>query len=138
MGEKPTYARPGALMRRVIGPIMVRLGRVPVLTVEGRTSGVSRTVPIGEPVEWEGRSYLLSGRGKTQWILNLRAAGCGTLRMNGRTRAFTTVEVTGPERDQVIAAFRAKWGKPVDAFFTQFPSPEDHPTFRLDFEPEVE
>ena len=137
MGEK-TYVRPGALMRRVIGPAMVRLGRFPVLTVEGRSSGQPRSVPIGEPIEWQGRTYLLSGRGKTQWILNLRAAGCGTLRVKGRTRAFTATEIAGSERDEVIAAFRAKWGRPVEGLFAQFPDANDHPTFRLDFEPEVD
>jgi deazaflavin-dependent oxidoreductase (nitroreductase family) len=138
MGDKAAYARPGALMRRVIGPTMIRLGRYPVRTVEGRTSGRPRSVPIGEPLEWPGRSCLLSGRGKTQWILNLRAAGCGTLRMNGRTRAFTATEIAGSERDQVIAAYREKWGKGVEALFEQFPAAEDHPTFRLDFEPDLD
>ncbi len=137
MGET-TYVRPGAVMRRVVGPIMMRLGRVPVLTVEGRSSGQPRSVPIGAPIEWQGHSYLLSGRGKTQWILNLRSAGCGTLRMKGRTRAFTATEITGSERDEVIAAFRSRWGRSVEGLFAQFPNPDDHPTFRLDFEPEVE
>jgi deazaflavin-dependent oxidoreductase (nitroreductase family) len=137
MGEK-TYARPGALMRRVIGPMMVRLDRYPVLTVQGRQSGQPRQVPIGQPIEWQGHSYLLSGRGKTQWILNLRDAGCGTLRMQGRTRAFRATEITGAERDQVISAYRARWGEGVDALFDQFPSADDHPTFRLDFEPDIE
>ena len=138
MGDAIAYARPGALMRRVIGPAMIRLGRYPVLTVEGRTSGKPRSVPLGAPLEWQGHSYLLSGRGKTQWILNLRAAGCGTLRSNGRTRAFTATEITGAERDQVIAAYRAKWGRGVEALFEQFPAAEDHPTFRLDFEPDLD
>ena len=138
MSEERTNVRPGALMRRVIGPMMVRLGRYPVLTVEGRSSGKRRQVPVGGPLEWQGHSYLLSGRGKTQWILNLRAAGCGTLRMEGRTRAFIATEVTGSERDGAIAAYRAKYGKSVDDFFAQLPNADDHPTFRLDFEPEVE
>lgn len=136
MSEKPGYVRPGFVMRRIIGPLMVRSGRAPVLTVAGRSSGQPRQVPIGEPVEWQGQPYLLSGRGRTQWILNLRAAGCGTLRLHGRTRAFSATEVTGAERDQVIAAYRAKYGKSVDPLFAQFPDATDHPTFRLDLEPE--
>lgn len=136
MAETQGYVRPGAAMRRVIGPLMVRIGRFPVLTVTGRTSGRPRSVPIGEPVDWQGRSYLLSGRGKTQWCLNLRAAGCGSLRIRGKTRRFAAVEVTGAERDQVIAAYRTRWGQSVDPFFAQLPDPADHPTFRLDFEPE--
>jgi deazaflavin-dependent oxidoreductase (nitroreductase family) len=132
--DKPGYARPGFVMRRIVGPIMVRGGRFPVLSVVGRSSGQIRQVPIGEPVERQGRSYLLSGRGPTQWILNLRAAGRGTLRMGGRTLSFKVVEVTGAERDQVIAAYRAKFGASVDPFFARLPDAADHPTFRLEWE----
>ena len=138
MSKKANYVRPGPLMRRVVGPLMIRFGGASVLTVAGRSSGQARSVPIGAPVEWQGHSYLLSGRGRTQWILNLRAAGCGTLRTKGRTRAFTATEVSGAERDHAIAAYRAKYGKRIDQLFAAFPDPVDHPTFRLDFEPEVE
>ena len=136
MSGKAGYVRPGFVMRRILGPTMVRSGRFPVLTVTGRSSGKARSVPIGEPVEWQGHSYLLSGRGPTQWILNLRAVGCGSLRIKGRTRAFKATEVTGAERDAVIAAYRAQWGTNVDPFFAQLPNASDHPTSRLDFDPE--
>ena len=56
--------------------------------------------------------------------------------MNGKTRAFTAVEISGAERDRVIAAYRAHFGKSVDAYFFQLPDAEQHPTFRLDFEPD--
>jgi deazaflavin-dependent oxidoreductase (nitroreductase family) len=130
------YIKPGIFLRGVVGPLMKRVGRFPVLTVTGRSSGQPRSVPIGEPVVVNGRSYLLSGRGCTHWILNLRAAGCGTLRWNGRTRRFRAVEVSGDERDRVIEAYRRHYGKSADSYFFQLPDAEQHPTFRLDFEPE--
>jgi deazaflavin-dependent oxidoreductase (nitroreductase family) len=136
VAEQRGYIKPGIFLRSVVGPLMKRAGKIPVLTVVGRSSGEPRSVPIGEPQVVDGRSYLLSGRGCTHWILNLRAAGCGTLRMNGRTRAFKAVEVTGAERDRVIAAYQSHYGKSVESYFLQLPDAEQHPTFRLDFEPD--
>lgn len=126
------YLRRGPIMRSLIGPIMIRTGRVPVLTVEGRVSGEPRSVPIGAPVEVDGHKYLLSARGKTHWILNLRAAGCGSLRSHGITESFRAVEVMGNERDRVIDTYRATYGKRVQQAFEKLPNAADHPTFRLE------
>ena len=130
--EDRPYLKPGFVMKSVIGPLMVRAGRFPVLTVQGRTSGKPRSVPIGEPIELDGHRYLVSARGQTNWILNLRSAGCGTLRHKGVTESFKAVEVDGDERDRVIAAYRALLGKAVEPAFTQLPDPACHPTFRLE------
>ena len=132
MSEPKSYLRPGFVMRRLVGPLAIRSGRLPVLTVTGRSSGLVRSVPIGKPVEVEGRRYLLSARGQTQWIRNLRAAGCGTLRVRGVTESFRAVEVEGAERDRAIAAYRAWLGKSVERGFKKLPNAADHPTFRLD------
>jgi deazaflavin-dependent oxidoreductase (nitroreductase family) len=126
------YLNPGFVMKSVIGPLMTRAGRFPVLTVEGRTSGKPRSVPIGAPLQLDGHRYLVSARGQTHWILNLRAAGCGTLRQRGISESFRAVEVDGAERDRVIAAYRAALGKSVEPAFAKLPDPSDHPTFRLE------
>ena len=136
MSEPSHYARPGFLMRRLIGPLMVKTGTFPVLTVVGRTSGKPRRVPLGEPIEIDGRRYLVSARGQTHWIRNLRAAGRGTFAYGPQVEGFRAVEVMGAERDRVIAEYRKSVGKVVDRAFTQFPYAYDHPTFRM--EPEAE
>lgn len=132
MAEGRPYLKPGFFMKSVVGPIAIRSGRVPVLTVDGRTSGKPRSVPIGAPLDLDGHKYLVSARGQTGWILNLRAAGCGTLRQRGVSESFRAVEVDGAERDMVIAAYRAAAGKMVEPAFAKLPDPADHPTFRLD------
>lgn len=134
MSEPVRYARPGFLMRRVIGPLMIRSGSFPVLSVAGRTSGEVRRVPLGEPIEVDGKPYLVSARGQTQWARNLRAAGRGTFGRGRHAEAFRAVEVIGAERDQAIAAYRKAVGKIVDRAFTKLPDPDDHPTFRMEFE----
>lgn len=119
-------------MRRVVNPIMVRLGRTTVLTVRGRKSGALLQVPIGAPLEFEGARYLVSGRGNTQWMRNLRAAGCGSLRSKGRIEEFRAVEIVGAERDRIVAAYRDELGKMGDRYFREIPKPSDHPVFRID------
>jgi deazaflavin-dependent oxidoreductase (nitroreductase family) len=114
MAEGRPYLNPGFVMKSIVGPLAIRSGRLHVLTVEGRTSGKPRSVPIGAPVELDGHKYLVSGRGHTHWILNLRAAGCGTLRHRGVSESFRAVEVDGAERERVIAAYRAGAGKMVE------------------------
>ena len=126
------YIKPSPIMKSLIDPIMIRTGRYPVLTVEGRVSGQPRSVPIGAPVEVDGHQYLLSARGKTHWILNLRAAACGSLRSHGVTESFRAVEVLDEERDRVIATYRASPGKSVQRDFEKLPNAADHPTFRLE------
>ena len=69
------YVRPGFLISRIANPILSRLTGTPALIVRGRTSARLLTVPMGAPFEFDGRRYLVSGRGETHWVRNLRAAG---------------------------------------------------------------
>lgn len=120
-----------ALIRRVAGPIWLRIGFVAVLTVPGRRTGAPVQVTLF-PVAVAGTWYLLSQYGVTGWVRNLRAAGRGELRRKGRTETFAAIEVDGDERDRVIAAFHAKTPKPFSRDFDQRPSAADHPTFRME------
>ena len=120
-----------ALIRRIAGPIWLRIGFVAILTVPGRRSGAPVQVTLF-PVELDRTWYLLSQYGVTEWVRNLRAAGRGELRRKGRTETFTATEVDGDERDRVIAAFHAKTPKPFSRDFDQRPSAADHPTFRME------
>ncbi|HLO34711.1 MAG TPA: nitroreductase family deazaflavin-dependent oxidoreductase [Candidatus Deferrimicrobium sp.] len=127
--------RPGFLMTHIVNPITRRLGLSTMLIVPGRRSGQTRVTPLGRPFEHAGRRYLVSGRGQTQWVRNLRAAGRCQIRSHGVTDAFRATEVTDAEHDQVVAAYRRELGRSVEGYFRQIPDPADHPVFRL--EPEV-
>ena len=126
------YVRSGMVMTHVVNPIVLRLGGTLVLTVPGRQSGRPRSVPLGRPFDLDGARYLVGGGGDTHWVRNLRAAGGGQLRFHGATTPFRAVEIDGPERDQIVAAYRAKQGRAVDGFFRELPEPADHPVFRVD------
>jgi len=127
----PLPSRSIALIRRVAGPVWLRVGVTAVLEVPGRRTGKPCAVTVF-PVEVEGTSYLLSQYGVTDWVRNLRAAGHGELRRKGRTKAVTAIEVEGAERDRVIAAFHAKTPRPFSRDFDERPAAADHPTFRLE------
>lgn len=83
------------------------------------------------PVALDGRIYVLSFGGVTNWARNLRAAGHAHLRHKGRAREVKAVEIDGPERDRVIAKYLAGSG-PIKKDFYRRPDPSDHPAFRLD------
>lgn len=122
------YLRPGRLVTTVVNPLLMRLGGATTLAVRGRTSGQWRTVPVNV-LELSGRRYLVSPRGETQWVRNLRSAGGGELRRRGGVEPFTAVEVPVADRPAVIAAYRARWDRQVEKFFAQLPDPADHPVF---------
>ncbi|MFF5445738.1 nitroreductase family deazaflavin-dependent oxidoreductase [Streptomyces sp. NPDC012888] len=111
------------------------------LSVRGRKSGAMQRIPVN-PYTHEGARYLVSARGHSQWVRNMRAAGCGELRVGRRVRTFTAVEITDPaEQAAVLRGYLAKWGWEVDRFFrgvTAASSEEellaaagDHPVFRI-------
>jgi hypothetical protein len=127
-----TYIRPGFVITHMANPVMSRLGRVPALIVRGRRSGRTLTVPMDEPLEFEGRRYLVSGRGETHWVRNLRAAGRGEFRVHGVSRPFRATEMTGADQDRVVDGYRTKLGHRVDTYFRQIPDPAGHPVFRMD------
>ncbi len=124
------YVHPSFFMAKIVNPIVTAIG-APALTVRGRRSGRLITVPLASFL-YEGARYLVGGRGQAQWTRNLRAAGGGTLRVGRRSFGFSAVELTGAERDQVLAAYRRALGRRVDAFFTAIPDAADHPVFRVD------
>ena len=81
------YLRPGWFNRTLFDPLIAWLTRRGVsvmgtreLRVVGRTSGVVRSTVVNL-LEVEGQKYLVSPRGHTQWVRNLRVAGAGELRV---------------------------------------------------------
>jgi len=128
------YARPPLILRKLFNPIAMRLeiSGTRTLAVRGRRSGAVQRVPL-IPVEVEGRRYLVSPRGETDWVRNLRAAGKGELRSRRKgVEHFAASELPAAERPPVIAAYRQVGGRAVRSFFEAMPDPADHPVFRLD------
>ncbi|HLI40248.1 MAG TPA: nitroreductase family deazaflavin-dependent oxidoreductase [Streptosporangiaceae bacterium] len=87
-----------------------------VLAVKGRASGQWRTTPVNL-LEVGGRRYLVSPRGETQWVRNLRAAGAGELRLGRRTERFGCRELADEEKVPVLRAYLRRWKAEVGIFF---------------------
>ncbi|MFF7972547.1 nitroreductase family deazaflavin-dependent oxidoreductase [Streptomyces sp. NPDC007905] len=110
------------------------------LSVRGRKSGRMQRVPVN-PHTHEGEQYLVSARGHSQWVRNMRAAGGGELRVGRKVRVFTAVELPDEEKLPLLRAYLEKWGWEVKQYFegvTAKSSDEeilaaapDHPVFRI-------
>jgi F420H(2)-dependent quinone reductase len=147
---EPLYHKPGWFTANVFNRLVgwfTRLGIRPAgaqtLAVRGRTSGEMRMNPVN-PFVLDGRTYLLSPRGTTQWVRNLRAAvGEGELRSGRKVRRFHADEVPDSEKLPLLRLYMDKWSWEVKGFLgidADAPDEElrriapDHPVFVLEFE----
>ncbi|MET9110579.1 nitroreductase family deazaflavin-dependent oxidoreductase [Streptomyces zhihengii] len=142
----PYYLRGSALnvrFNRFVGWLArhgVSLLGTAEMSVRGRKSGTMQRVPVNQHVH-EGTRYLVSARGHSQWVRNMRAAGGGELRVGRKVRTFTATEIPDTEKPAVLRAYLVKWGWEVDQYFqgvTAASSDEellaaapDHPVFRI-------
>jgi deazaflavin-dependent oxidoreductase (nitroreductase family) len=101
--------------------LMARLGvsmnGARVLAVKGRKSGQWRATPVNL-LSHDGRRYLVSPRGQTQWARNLRVAGTGELRLGGRAESFRARELGDDEKVPVLRAYLRKWRMETGIFFS--------------------
>ena len=117
------YRAPGWFTRNVFNPLVALLTRQGVsvlgsrvLAVKGRASGQWRTTPVNL-LGHEGHRYLVSPRGETQWVRNLRAAGTGELRVGRRAEAFRGRELSNDEKVPILRAYLKRWKVETGVFF---------------------
>jgi deazaflavin-dependent oxidoreductase (nitroreductase family) len=141
------YQRPGWFTTNVFNRIVAVLTRSGVsvygsrvLEVKGRTSGEWRQTPVNL-MGYQDGEYLVSPRGHSQWVKNLRASGQGRLRVGRRTEPFSAIELADDEKPALLRAYLKKWKFEVGVFFDGV-SPDssdaelrkiapDHPVFRI-------
>ncbi|MEU3252608.1 nitroreductase family deazaflavin-dependent oxidoreductase [Streptomyces sp. NPDC006997] len=144
--SQPYYFQAGPVAARfntVVGWLArhgVSLAGTAELSVRGRKSGALQRIPVN-PYTHDGAQYLVSARGHSQWVRNMRAAGGGELRVGRKVRAFTVVELPDDEKLPVLRGYLEKWGWEVNQYFqgvTARSSDEeiiaaapDHPVFRV-------
>ncbi|MCU1399570.1 MAG: nitroreductase [Acidimicrobiales bacterium] len=119
----PRYLEPGWFTRNVFNRSVRRLTRIGIsvwgsreLRVLGRTSGICRSLPVNL-LTVEGERYLVSPRGMTQWVRNLRVAGEGELRVGRRIEAFTMVELDDVDKPTILREYLRRWKAEVGVFF---------------------
>jgi deazaflavin-dependent oxidoreductase (nitroreductase family) len=87
-----------------------------VLSVRGRKSGEWRSTPVNL-LSYEGKHYLISPRGQTQWVRNMRVAGGGELRVGRRVEAFTAQELPDEQKPALLREYLRRWKFEVGMFF---------------------
>jgi deazaflavin-dependent oxidoreductase (nitroreductase family) len=127
------YKPPPWFTKNVFNPLAMKFGLSGTykLTVVGRTSGRPREVPV-LPIEHDGARYLVSTRGESAWVRNVRAAGQVELTRKGSSETLGAVELPVGERQPVLDTYQRVQGKMVAGYFKDLPDPADHPTFRLE------
>jgi deazaflavin-dependent oxidoreductase (nitroreductase family) len=74
------------------------LGPNTMLTVKGRKSGAPRAAAVAV-LQIDGRRWIQGAYGEVNWVRNLRAAGRGLLRIEGRDIPMRARALTPPEAE---------------------------------------
>lgn len=147
MAQQTYYLRTTAAADR-LNKVVGRLARYGVslmgsaeLSVRGRRSGRMQRIPVNTHT-FEGERYLVSARGHSQWVRNMRAAGGGELRLGRKVSRFTAVEIADDaHKARVVRAYLKRWGWEVQDYFQGVTAKStdaellaacpDHPVFRI-------
>jgi deazaflavin-dependent oxidoreductase (nitroreductase family) len=110
---------------------MARTNIAETLTVTGRVSGNPQHVAV-TIVNVNGVKYLVSTRGESQWVKNIRANPEVTITAKGDSTPYTATEVQVDQWAPIIAALKPMFGKRVvGRYFAKLPDAADHPVFAV-------
>jgi deazaflavin-dependent oxidoreductase (nitroreductase family) len=79
-----------------------------VLEVQGRKSGEWRRAPVNV-LTVDGARYLVSPRGQSQWVRNIRASGHGRLVLGRRSEPISVTESSDDEKPALLRAYLKRW-----------------------------
>jgi deazaflavin-dependent oxidoreductase (nitroreductase family) len=132
-------------MTFLVGTVGLNLQGAEVLDVRGRKSGETRSLVVN-PLAIGGETYLMSARGESSWVKNVRASGEGQLRRGRRIRSFRAHELGNDEKLPFMRPYLQKWGWQVKSFMGVDGNSSDdeirailpkHPVFRITDQNEV-
>jgi hypothetical protein len=120
------YLKPPWFTAKIFNRIAMATGmsNTEKLIVTRRRSKQQQEIPV-ITVDVDGAKYLVSTRGESEWVRNVRADPNVTI---GST-AFVAREIPEQDRQAVLTAYREKAGRAVDGYFKQLPREADHPVF---------
>jgi F420H(2)-dependent quinone reductase len=107
--DKPTRAASAAntLIRR-LAELGISIAGTRALRVRGRTTGKFRSVVVNV-LTVDGVDYLVSPRGTTQWVRNVRAAGVVEVGPRWRRRRLRATEVAEAAKPDLLRRYLDKW-----------------------------
>jgi deazaflavin-dependent oxidoreductase (nitroreductase family) len=126
------YLKPAWFTTKIFNRIamVTGLSSSETLTVTKRNTKEPQNIPV-VTVDVGGIKYLVSTRGESQWVKNVRANPSVTLTRRSGPTEYIARETPAPERPPVLVAYQQKAGKVVEGYFRKLPDPADHPVFAL-------
>jgi len=126
------YRKPVALVTKIFNRLAMHnaLGDVHTLEVERRDAVDPQRVPV-VPVEHEGSLFIVSTRGESDWVKNIRAAGVVRVGQKGNFETYAATEVPADGNAEILTAYRKKAGREVNGYWKKRPGAASHPTFKL-------
>jgi hypothetical protein len=131
------YLKPPWFTVKVFNRIAMATGvsNSETLSVTKRGSGEPQHIPVvtvdvGGASTW-GFKHLVSTRGESQWVKNVRANPTVTLTTRSGAKTYVAREMPAPQRQPILTAYQHKAGRAVDGYFRKLPDPADHPVFAL-------
>ena len=93
---------------RKLAELGISIAGSTAVRVRGRTSGRVRGVVVNL-LDLDGRRYLVSPRGNTQWARNARAAGEIELGPTWRSRRCRIVELADEAKPEILRPYIGRW-----------------------------
>jgi len=93
---------------RVLAEAVISIAGTKAIRVRGRKSGQLRGVVINL-MTIDGRDYLVSPRGETQWARNARAAGELELGPRWRSRTVRITELADADKPELLKHYLRRW-----------------------------
>jgi deazaflavin-dependent oxidoreductase (nitroreductase family) len=120
------YLKPPWFAAKIFNKIAMATGmsNTETLTVTKRKSKQPQQVPV-IPVEVGGTKYVVSTRGESDWVRNLRANPNATIESTN----YVAREIPEQDRQAILTAYREKAGRAVEGYFRKLPREADHPVF---------
>jgi hypothetical protein len=118
----PAFEQPHAVERWFgwVLIFLVRIGLVRghfyVLEVRGRKSGKTISLPV-DPLDLDGKRYLVSPRGQSNWVSNARTAGEVVLAHALRRQRYKLRELPPDIRPPILKAYLDRYAGEVQRFF---------------------
>jgi deazaflavin-dependent oxidoreductase (nitroreductase family) len=140
--KPPGWLKPINKILMAVQKLGVTTGPVRVLTVVGRKSGQPRSTPA-TPFTVDGHVYVAGGYPRADWVLNIRAAGEGTVTRGRTSERVRFTELSAEEARPVFrlfpkqvpagVGFYKRNGLVTDGTPDEFEALAGHcPVFRLD------
>jgi deazaflavin-dependent oxidoreductase (nitroreductase family) len=114
--EPHRAARTANTLIRLLAELGISIAGTRALSVRGRKTGKRRRVVINV-LTVNGVDYLVSPRGATQWVRNVRAAGIVDVGPRWRRRQTLTAEVADTAKPDLLKRYLTRWYWEVKGHF---------------------